>query len=104
MTYRFKSKATGDLLMLDPDGRRLLEIVGKEPRAAGIILHEEMAAAVKALEAAVKGDEAAPGHAVRDTDEEPPGQEPVSLRQRAMPFIDMLRRCGAEGVEIVWSR
>ncbi|HQX59570.1 MAG TPA: DUF1840 family protein [Burkholderiaceae bacterium] len=29
--------------------------------------------------------------------------EQVTLRQRAVPFIDMLRRCQAAGKDIVWG-
>ena len=31
MLYKFKSKAAGDLIMLEPNGRRVLEIIGKDP-------------------------------------------------------------------------
>ena len=51
MLYKFKSKATGDLIMLEPNGRRMLEIVGKEPGPKGIILAQDMPGAIAALEA-----------------------------------------------------
>jgi Domain of unknown function (DUF1840). len=35
--------------------------------------------------------------------EAPPRLEAVSLRQRAVPFLDMLRRCEKAGKEIVWG-
>ena len=35
MLYKFKSKATGDLIMLEPNGAQLLDIVGKDARAQG---------------------------------------------------------------------
>jgi Domain of unknown function (DUF1840). len=35
--------------------------------------------------------------------ETPPRNEAVSLRQRAVPFLDMLRRCQKAGQEIVWG-
>ncbi|MFN3496635.1 MAG: DUF1840 family protein, partial [Hydrogenophaga sp.] len=35
--YRFKSRETGDLVMLEPHGKRLLEIIGKEPGPQGIV-------------------------------------------------------------------
>ena len=41
--YRFKSRETGDLVMLQPHGQRILEILGKDPQAPGIIRPEEMA-------------------------------------------------------------
>ena len=42
MLYKFKSKAAGDLIMLEPNGRRVLEIIGKDAGPKGIILPEEM--------------------------------------------------------------
>ena len=78
MLYKFKSKATGDLIMLEPNGRRMLEIVGKEPGPKGIILAQDMPVAIAALEA-------------------------ISLRQRAVPFIEMLKRCQKADHEVVWG-
>ena len=42
MLYKFKSKTTGDLIMLEPNGRRVLEVIGKEAGLKGIILPEQM--------------------------------------------------------------
>ena len=56
MLYKFKSAATGDLIMLEPNGRRVLEIIGKDAGPKGIILPEQMPAALAAL-AAVVGPE-----------------------------------------------
>jgi Domain of unknown function (DUF1840) len=106
MLYKFKSKATGDLIMLEPNGRRMLEIMGKEPGPTGIILPGQMAAAIAALEAAVQVEEAARKAAQNEAaarNEPPPRFDEVSLRQRAQPFIDMLRRCAREDREIVWG-
>ena len=38
MLYKFKSKNTGDVIMLEPHGRQVLEIIGKAPGPTGIIL------------------------------------------------------------------
>src|SRR5438128_398173 len=43
MLYKFKSKAAGDLIMLEPNGRRVLEIIGKDPAPKGIIESAQMA-------------------------------------------------------------
>ncbi len=102
MLYKFKSKASGDLIMLEPNGRRVLEIVGKGAGPTGIILPAEMAAAIQALEAAIAQEEA--DHKPESDDQTPHGKgEGISLRQRAVPFLDMLRRCQAEDQEIVWG-
>ena len=106
MLYKFKSKAAGDLIMLEPNGRRVLEIIGKDPAPKGIILPDEMPAATAALEAAIVREEdeqkAAEAQA-RAKGEVAPRGDPVSLRQRAVPFLEMLRRCSDAGKEIVWG-
>ena len=106
MLFKFKSKAAGDLIMLEPNGRRVLEIIGKDPQPKGIILPEQMAAAVKALEAAIareESDQEAMIEEAKAKGDAPPRFEAVSLRQRAVPFLDMLRRCEKAGHEIVWG-
>lgn len=106
MLFKFKSKAAGDLIMLEPNGRRVLEIIGKDAQPKGIILPEQMAAAVSALEAAIRSEEAdeqALAEQASAKGEAAPRAPAVSLRQRAVPFIDMLRRCEKAGQEIVWG-
>ena len=106
MLYKFKSKAAGDLIMLEPNGRRVLEIIGKDAEPKGIILPEQMPAAISALEGAVEKDEAEHKALIEEAKakgEPPPRLEAVSLRQRAVPFLDMLRRCEKAGKEIVWG-
>jgi hypothetical protein len=106
MLYKFKSKAAGDLIMLEPNGRRVLEIIGKDAGPKGIILAQEIPAAIAALEAAIAREEAdqkALADEARARGETPPRFDVVSLRQRAVPFVDMLRRCGAAGKEVVWG-
>lgn len=106
MLYRFKSRATGDLVMLEAHGKRLLEIIGKDPSGPGIILPAQVEAALAAIEAAVAEDErqAAATAAEAPADEEGRPQEGrVSLRHRSLPFTDMLRRCRQADVEVVWG-
>jgi hypothetical protein len=106
MLYKFKSKAAGDLIMLEPNGRRVLEIIGKDTGPQGIILPDEMPGAITALEAAIakeEADEQAMADEAKAKGETPPRSDVVSLRQRAVPFLDMLRRCQTAGKEIVWG-
>ncbi|PKO45280.1 MAG: DUF1840 domain-containing protein [Betaproteobacteria bacterium HGW-Betaproteobacteria-3] len=106
MLYKFKSKATGDLIMLEPNGRQVLEILGKTPQPKGILLPADMPAAIAALEAAVVQEEAERRAATDKAHAEgasAPVFEAVSLRQRAAPMIDMLRRCAKAEAEIVWG-
>ena len=106
MLYKFKSKAAGDLIMLEPNGRRVLQAIGKDPGAKGIVLPEEMPGAIGKLEETIAQEEAEHKAAVDEAKakgEVPPKFDSVSLRQRALPFIDMLRRCEKEKAEIVWG-
>jgi hypothetical protein len=106
MLYKFKSKAAGDLIMLEPNGRRVLEIIGKTPGPKGIIEPAQIPAAVQALEAAIAGEEADHQAAIEEAKANgrvAPKLPDVSLRQRAVPFLDMLRRSSQARKEILWG-
>lgn len=107
MLYKFKSKAAGDLILLQGNGERILQIIGKEPGPKGIILPEQMPAAIQALESAVaRAEQQRPDADQQDggeADKDVPAADLVTLRQRAAPFIDMLKRCHEADKEIVWG-
>ena len=106
MLYKFKSKATGDVIMLQANGDQILQIIGKDLTAKGIILPEQMPAAITALEQAIAQGQAAQAGThdkPPDGSDDTPAADRVSLSQRAAPFIDMLQRCHAAGKEIVWG-
>jgi len=106
MLYKFKSKAAGDLIMLEPNGRQVLQIIGKDPGPKGIIEPPQMASAIQALEGAIAREEADQKQAEADAKakgEKAGKAEGISLRQRAVPFIDMLRRAEKDGEDIVWG-
>jgi hypothetical protein len=100
MLYKFKSKATGDTIMLAPNGDQMLRLIGREPASQGIIETAAMPAAVAALQAAVAADDAARSGA----DDAPEGaRDPVSLRSRLWPMVEMLKRAHAAGEPVVWG-
>jgi hypothetical protein len=106
MLYKFKSKAAGDLIMLEPNGRRVLQIIGKDAGPKGIIEPSQMPGAIAALEAAVEQEEAdqkAAADEAKKSGAALPKGDGVSLKQRALPFLDMLRRSQAADEEIVWG-
>jgi hypothetical protein len=110
MLFKFKSKASGDLIMLEPNGRRVLQIIGKEADATGIILPSQMTAAIDALQAAIAQEEAAieaakqaAKEAGKDTSQTSVSNDVVPLRQRAQPFIELLKQCLRADTEIVWG-
>ncbi|MBL8328258.1 MAG: DUF1840 domain-containing protein [Rubrivivax sp.] len=101
MIYKFKSKAAGDTLMLQPHGDRLLTLIGREPAPKGIIEPAAMPAAIEALQRA-----AALEDAERAQQGEPAAgsrRDPVSLRQRVWPMVEMMRQAHAAEEPIVWG-
>ena len=107
--YKFKSKAAGDVIMMGPNGDQVLRLIGKEPAAKGIIEPADMAAAIAAIEQAIATEESAKTATKADAaqgqgnnrDDKP--QDRVSLRQRAWPLVEMLKRARAANQEIVWG-
>jgi hypothetical protein len=106
MLYKFKSKSTADLIMLEPNGRQMLQIIGRQPDASGIVPPQDMALAIAAVKAEIEREEAlrhaemaqalADGQSSRVFDG-------ISLRQRAQPFVDMLARCEKAGHSVTWG-
>jgi hypothetical protein len=99
MIYKFKSKATGDLIMTQPVAERVLALIGKPASPQGIIEVEQLAAAMSALEAAVSAEGPAPA----GDDGAATKGDRVSLRQRVWPMVEMMKRALAARQPIVWG-
>jgi hypothetical protein len=94
MIYKFKSKAAGDVIMLQPHGDQLMRLIGREPAAKGIIETADMPSALRSLQEA-----AALAQSPTDSD----GERGVGLKQRVWPMIEMIKRSLAAGEPIVWG-
>jgi hypothetical protein len=109
MLYKFKSKATSDLIMLGPDAQRLLKLMGSDAPSKGIFTVAQQPLAVAALEAAIAQDEARLAallaQRVADGSQDGGGAAPesVSLKRRAQPLLEMLRRSLAAKKDVVWG-
>ena len=104
MIYKFKSKATGDLLMLEAVGSELLRIVGKTAGATGIIEAHHIPAAMAAIEEAIRADDAVRAASATPADAaEQDNAKAISLRQRAWPMVEMMTRAMAENADIFWG-
>ena len=97
MLYKFKSKAAGDLIMLEPNGDQMLRLLGREPEPKGIIEVAAMPAAIDTLNRAVQEDEA------RLAEGEAASKGGVTLRQRLWPMVEMLKRAQAHNEPVVWG-
>jgi hypothetical protein len=105
MLFTFKSATNADLIMHEKSGKEILALLGKSPEdARGIITVEQLTAAIATLQTAMAVDKARPQETTassskNETDDEPP----VSLAQRATPFIDMLERAVKAGEPVIWG-
>ena len=104
MIYKFKSQAAADVIMLQINAEQMLAIIGKEPSAQGIVTVGQIPAAIAALEAAVAAHGASQSTdntaATAQADVVGDG---VMLRQRAAPFIELLRSSAGAGKDVVWG-
>ena len=110
--------------MLEPNGKQILRIIGKEPSPKGILEVLEMPRAIEALRQAVQQEEDTRAQLnaqnvsssvdkkdTKDTKDTNDSQgavtsgkdRPISLRQRAAPFIDMLQRAHKAGKDVIWG-
>jgi hypothetical protein len=109
MLYKFKSKVTSDVLMLEPNGREILQIIGKfsaDNPHQGIISPHEIPAAIAALESALHNQASpeSPPPSAEDYDAKTEDEvASVGLRQRTAPFLQMLRQSLAQEQPIVWG-
>lgn len=105
MIYRFRSKASGDLIMLGPLGDRLLRAWGREPSAKGIVEVADMPQALAQLDAAIAAEaaELATARALALSEGKTPPTDTLSLRQRWWPMREMLERCHGAAEVIVWG-
>lgn len=87
--------------MLEANGRTVLELIGKDAGPTGIVLAAQMPAAIVALQAAIALEEST--QQVLDAEGEPVKGDAPGLRQRAAPFIDMLKRNHQAGTDVVWG-
>jgi hypothetical protein len=110
MLYKFKSKVTGNVIMLQPNGEHVLEIIGKHsaasPSTQGILLPEQMPAALDALRVTIEKEETQRRQAIEQAQAEHlpmPRFEAITLRQRALPLMDMMRTCLQADEAILWG-
>ncbi len=101
MAITFKTRASGDVTMLDANAKQVLEIIGKQFGVRGVITVAEAPQAIAALQAAIaaQGDESGP-----DEEAEPvAARNHVPLKTRVWPFIKMLERAQASGKDVLWG-
>ena len=105
MHYVFKSKADADLLMMAPSAEQILSIIGHPPSPRGILALAALPTAIAAIETAIAAEKAGTGHVDTDGDSDDASRDSdhVSLRRRAWPLLEMMKRSVVEKADIVWG-
>jgi len=109
MLFKFKSAAASDLIMLELDARKLLQIMLGDDPVQGIMLANTLAQRIRTLEEAVAHDEALRKRLAdkavsgASDDEDDVTLDAVRLSQRATPMLKLLQRSLAENSDVVWG-
>lgn len=98
MLIKFDSSA-GTLTMFGDVAKQLLKLMGHSGTVPSALLAQDIPAAVQRLERALaEGAELAAPPAEPDED-----RAPVSLRRRAFPLIELLKRAATKGADVTWD-
>lgn len=109
MIVRFTTKA-GSLTLHGEAALALLRAMGHSGTVPGAILAAELPAALASLRTALASQPVAepqppcPDDAEDADDEGEEREPPVTLRMRAVPFIDMLETAVARDSDLMWER
>lgn len=105
----FKSAACADVIYFGDVAKRLIELLGREFSAKGIVTVEQLPDAIAHLQAAIAADKESHRQHVQA---EVPGLEKaeaggsrpaVSLTQRAVPLLEMFEYSLQERKPVVWG-
>lgn len=101
MLITFKSKASGDVIMLGQNGREMLRLLGKDADASqGILTVEQLSGAITRLKLAVAEDKAPRPSATESGSNADQG---VRLAQRALPVLELLERALQGDAPVTWG-
>jgi hypothetical protein len=99
MLVRFDSRVGGFKMFGEP-AVRLLKMMGHSGTVPSALLAKDIPQALARLEAALASAPAATEEAGKEED----GTPKVSLRQRAHPLIDLLRRAAKADCDVLWDQ
>jgi Domain of unknown function (DUF1840) len=99
MLVRFHSDA-GNLTMFGDVAVKLLKMMGHSGTVPSAILPKDIPSAVARLEAALQIQAPNPSGDEGSSESREP---PVSLRSRAHPLIDLLKRAAERDVQVMWK-
>ncbi|MBL8408650.1 MAG: DUF1840 domain-containing protein [Candidatus Accumulibacter phosphatis] len=104
MLVTFTSSTSGQIMMFAQVARQLLELVGKDCSARGVITTEQLPEAIQRLRAATADHKS---HASAEAVDNDGGEEhdatPIGLGQRAYPLLELLEWTRKEDGFVLWE-
>jgi hypothetical protein len=98
MLVTFTTEAYADITMFGDVGLAMLKMMGHSATVPGAIRAEDVPAALERLTAAVSANPSAKTTANKDADE-----PNVSLKNRALPLIELLTAAAKDKVFVSWK-
>lgn len=103
----FRSRAAADVMMFDDVAKRMMDLMGKEQTARGIVTVEQLPEVIARLKAAIAADRALHAGELDTPESEPvPGggqRAYVGLAQRAVPLVQLLEYSLKDETPVTWG-
>ena len=106
MLVKFTSSTSGQIMMFAQVARQLLDLVGKDCSARGVITTEQLPEAIERLRAATaehKTHSTTHGEADNEDGSDEQDGSPIGLGQRAYPMIELLEWTRKEDGFVLWE-
>lgn len=106
MLIKFKSKASGEVIMLGESGKEILKLLGKDANDnKGIFTADQLPDAIKTLKQAIALDKAVPDTSQMEKalDNGHDTVEDVRIYQRAVPVLELMERALQEDTYVTWG-
>jgi hypothetical protein len=100
MLVTFRTKRYANITMFGDVAKQLLDLMGHSGTVPSAIKAEDVPAALARLEAAIEQHRAADGAAEGGHDDSP---RKVTLSQRAVPLLELLRAAKANAADVMWD-
>ncbi len=100
MLIKFKSKQSGDFVMMSDVALPLLKLMGTGGKTEGAVSENALRSALSKLESGLQQLDSTQ----EETNDEDEEQEPaIALQTRAAPLLAMLRKAAAEDGYVMWQ-
>lgn len=106
MLVTFRTKAYADITMFGDVAQQLLDLMGHSGTIPSAIKAEDVPVALTRLETAIGQRRAADAAEAADSDRDRDDYEAprkVTLSQRAVPLLELLRAAAAKKADVMWD-